>query len=140
MILLTLYCVVVLCFITCVSLMQYLAIQPSRLQVCSNKISCQLSGWRGREINIGKRIGREETGLGKGVGRDERIGRDGPTAPQRQPPPLRMSGYVTAVRHLDTGVSLYKVARQCSLNLRTTFAAYFLYVVYIIFKQTAVYQ
>jgi len=32
---------VVLCFtIICISLLQYLAIQPSRLQVCSNKISC----------------------------------------------------------------------------------------------------
>jgi len=45
LILLTLYCVVVLCFIIiCISLLQYLAIQPSRLQVCSNKISYQLPG------------------------------------------------------------------------------------------------
>jgi len=40
-----LHCIASLyCFIiTCISLLQYLAIQPSRLQGCSNKISCQLS-------------------------------------------------------------------------------------------------
>ena len=33
-------------FLLIVSLLHYLAIQPSRLQVCCNKISCQLSvGW-----------------------------------------------------------------------------------------------
>jgi len=31
-------------FLLIVSLLHYLAIQPSRLQVCCNKISCQLSG------------------------------------------------------------------------------------------------
>jgi len=41
LILLTLDCTVVLC--SFVSLLHYLAIQPSRLQGCSNKISCQLS-------------------------------------------------------------------------------------------------
>ena len=30
-------------FLLIVSLLHYLAIQPSRLQVCCNKISCQLS-------------------------------------------------------------------------------------------------
>ena len=40
------YCVLHRCivfFLSFVSLLHYLAIQPSRLQGCSNKISCQLS-------------------------------------------------------------------------------------------------
>jgi len=32
-------------FLSFVSLLHYLAIKPSRLQLCCNKISCQLSGW-----------------------------------------------------------------------------------------------
>jgi len=34
-----LYCVLI---IVCISLLHYLAIHPSRLQVCSNKIRCQM--------------------------------------------------------------------------------------------------
>jgi len=45
LILLTLYCAVVLCadyHLYLISILHYLAIQPSELQKCSNKISCQL--------------------------------------------------------------------------------------------------
>jgi len=63
LILLTLDCTVVLC--SFVSLLHYLANQPSRLQGCSNKISCQLSvvtdsGSKESKYIRGREIGYEQ--------------------------------------------------------------------------------